>query len=116
MKVLISGSRYYKDKGKIYSVLSKLPKDTIIIHGGCKGADSLAGEVAKELNLDEIIYPAEWEKYGLSAGPRRNQLMLIDNPDLDQAFIFHEDLNASRGTKDMVERLNRNGIRYDCFT
>ena len=45
--------------------------------------------------------PANWVKYGRAAGPIRNRRMLeLVPPDL--VVAFHDDLESSRGTKDMV--------------
>lgn len=61
--------------------------DTVIIHGGQKGADLLAGAIATELGMWVWPCPAAWDYHGLSAGPRRNARMLAESrPDLVLAF------------------------------
>ena len=45
-----------------------------------------------------------------AAGPIRNQRMLVEGkPDL--VIAFHDDLESSRGTKDMIKRSLKAGIR-----
>lgn len=123
MRVLITGDREWKDASKVRRVLLALQavtRDVIIVHGGARGADSIAGIIAEELFGPSRVecYPAEWTKYGKSAGPRRNQQMLtesirkaeIDGHRLEHAVAFHSDLEHSKGTKDMVSRLDRAGI------
>lgn len=72
MKILVFGSRHWKDYGKILNTINKFHHDyfddLIIIQGGCKGADELAKEACKTLNVDYEEYPADWNKYGLRAG------------------------------------------------
>ena len=80
--------------------LSDLHPDSIIVHGGCRGIDSLADRVAKKLHLEIRVYPAQWDVYGLPAGPIRNKLMLSENPDV--VLAFHPDIQASKGTKSMM--------------
>jgi hypothetical protein len=106
MKVLITGGRTYSDDAMVYNALCYLPKGTIVIHGGARGADTLAGDAARELGFEVWEYPAQWDKYGKSAGLIRNRQMLDLKPDL--VIAFHEDLEESKGTWDcMSEAMDR---------
>jgi hypothetical protein len=60
-----------------------LSTDVIIIHGGCRGVDSLADYFAHQRGIRTKIYKAEWDRYGRSAGPRRNRKMLKDHPNAE---------------------------------
>ena len=101
MRVLICGDRYWRNKKVIEKYISELPKDTVIIHGGCRGADILSGIIAAKYGLDVIVFLPEWERYGRPAGPIRNRQMIIEGkPDLIVAF--HNDLSKSRGTANMI--------------
>jgi hypothetical protein len=67
-------------------LLTKHP-DMIIIHGAAKGADSLAAAWARDNGVVEFKFPAEWSKYGKSAGFLRNTEMLESGkPDLVIGF------------------------------
>jgi hypothetical protein len=73
---LIAGSRTFNDyellKTKMDILLSN--KDNVlIISGGAKGADALAERYAKEKHYNILVMPAEWEKFGKSAGYIRNK-------------------------------------------
>jgi hypothetical protein len=60
-------------------------------------------------------YPAQWHKYGRAAGPIRNQQMLAEGkPDL--VLAFHDDIDGSRGTKDMVNRARRAGVKVEVIS
>lgn len=71
--------------------------DVKIVNGGADGADSLATDWAVINWCPFIEYPANWNKYGKSAGPRRNKQML-DNERIDLVIAFP----GGNGTKDMV--------------
>lgn len=101
MRVLVCGDRHWDQPMVILERLGKLPPDTVVIHGACRGADRFAGEVADALGFEVEEYPAEWDLYGRAAGPIRNRQMLEEGkPDL--VLAFHADIGHSRGTKDMV--------------
>lgn len=101
MRVLICGDRRWSNIKIIDDYVKSLPKDTVIIEGNCSGADSMAGFIAKKCGLIVEVYPANWDKYGKSAGPIRNREMLNKGkPDL--VVAFHDDIDKSKGTKNMV--------------
>ena len=106
LKVVITGSRYWEDGDLIKKALQCYNIKTLI-HGGARGADSLADTVAKALNINVLVFEAEWDKYGTKAGPIRNRKMLDQKPDL--VIAFNTDLKHSSGTLDTVrEALKRN--------
>jgi len=115
-KILVCGSRTWSDSDLIAWHLQALPKGSIVVEGGCSGADRIAAEVASDLLLEVREYPADWQRFGASAGPRRNQQMLdLEHPDkdglrIDRALAFHDDPMLGRGTLDMVRRLVGAGI------
>ena len=109
-RILICGDRNYKDWMQVREYLDTVSRTAIIIHGGARGADSIAGNLAIYLNMKVIKYPADWDKYGRAAGVLRNQQMLDEgHPDL--VVYFHKDLENSKGTKDMVTRAVQNKIK-----
>ena len=109
-RIVICGDRDYKDWMQVREYLDTISRTAIIIHGGARGADSIAGNLATYLNMKVIKYPADWDKYGKAAGILRNQQMLNEgHPDL--VVYFHKDLENSKGTKDMVTRAVDNKIK-----
>ena len=113
MKILVCGDRNYKDKEYVKHILTIFKNnhpDLEIIQGGCKGADILARDVGVELGAQVFTYPAHWHKYGRAAGPMRNKEMLDDNPDIKLVVAFHDDIENSKGTKDMINQADRRGI------
>jgi hypothetical protein len=109
MTVIICGDRYYTNYQKILKFVQSLPKGTIILEGGCKGADELARKAAGKCGLDCRTYFAEWHIYGKGAGPMRNAKMLVEGKP-DVVVAFHDNLMTSKGTKDMLERSRNAGV------
>lgn len=117
MRVLICGDRNWTDVGMIRSVLLALSYriavegngPLVIIEGEAKGADRIAREQAEYHGIAVERYPADWKRYGRGAGPIRNQQMLDEGkPDL--VIAFHDNLDHSKGTRDMVERARKTRI------
>ena len=110
-KVIIAGSRYFtsyqhlKEACEFY-LSNKLPQVTII-SGHAKGADSLGEKWASEMNLPCEIYPADWNKYGKSAGYIRNKQMA----EVGNALIaFKIKGIESKGTDNMISLAREKGI------
>jgi hypothetical protein len=112
MRVLICGSRGWGNAELILDRLSAVPVGSTLIHGGCRGADLLGAEIGRELGFEVVCFPAEWGKHGRAAGPLRNQKMLDEGkPDL--ILAFHNDIDSSRGTRDMLNRAVKQNIPHE---
>ena len=48
----------------------------LLLHGGARGADQAIGRAAHQLGWRVQSLPAEWGRYGRSAGPIRNRRLL----------------------------------------
>jgi hypothetical protein len=114
MRLLICGSRDWQNKilikKEIESIL-EVEKIEVVIHGGCRGADLIAAEVARDFNLPVEEYLADWKAHGKSAGPKRNQQML-DEGKPSFVLAFHDDIDDSKGTKDMILRSKKAGLTF----
>ena len=107
MKVVVTGSRRWTNRNAIARAISDV-KPTEIIEGGCpRGADVLAREIARDAGIDVITYWPNWQRYDASAGPIRNQKMLLrENPVLVLAFPSR----GSRGTWDMITQADARNV------
>ncbi len=115
MKILVCGTREWIEQRPIEDVLRLLPKDALVIQGGARGADNIAGFVAKNvLGMKVRAYPVDNKLDGPwpAAGVRRNMRMLAsENPhegdgtsvDFGLAFTLTQEL--TRGTAHMVETM-----------
>jgi len=93
LRVLVCGGRFYDDYKKVVGTLNNIWRECsqmVLIHGCAKGADTLADEWSKNAWLFDVAverYPANWNKFGKSAGYIRNKQMLDDGkPELVVAF------------------------------
>lgn len=118
MKILVCGSRHWEDRALIARTLADKGcgyAPVKVIHGDCRGADRMAGEYAEHQGCSVFKFPADWTKYGRAAGPIRNQQMLDEGkPDL--VLAFHDDIERSKGTKDMVIRARNAGIPVEIIS
>ena len=106
-RVVIAGCRDYTnyDEAKTYIdyCLSDIRKenDIIIISGCASGGDAIGERYAKENGFKVEKYPADWKKYGRSAGPKRNKQMA----EIANFVICFWD-GKSKGTKSMIDYAN----------
>ena len=101
MKLAIVGSRTFNDYNLLVEFIEKnydIDEITHIVSGGARGADSLGERFAEEFDKEKIIFPAEWKKYGKSAGFKRN-VDIIEN--CDECVCFWD--GESHGTKHDIE-------------
>lgn len=96
----------------IYARLRQLPAETELIHGGANGVDQLCGKAAGLLGLAVTVYPADWERFGRSAGVRRNLQMLEQWPNLVLAWWD----GKSRGTLHTVTQAQKRRIPVELVT
>lgn len=105
--VMVGGSRTITDIKWVFTELENYLRelyqkhkdpDFKIIEGGAKGVDQMAVTFAIKHNCRCKEYPADWDKYGKSAGPRRNQQMVVD---CDYCILFWD--GKSRGTKNDID-------------
>jgi hypothetical protein len=112
VRVIICGSRYWKDEQAIHDCIDELPKGSVVIEGRATGADSIAEAYAFSKGILVIAIAARWDWYGRAAGPIRN-LELIDWGRPDKVIAFHDDIGNSRGTKDMVKQAKKQKIEVE---
>ena len=108
-RILICGDRNWSNKALLAAFVASVPKDSIIIEGECRGADKMAREAAVEAGLEFLPFPADWKKHGRAAGPIRNKQMLVEG-DPTHVVAFHEDIDSSKGTKNMLEQSMKKGL------
>ena len=113
MRMIIAGSRTFNNFDMLKAEADKVIADhhgkdlgeVTIISGGARGADKLGERYANMNLLDLDIYPAKWDKYGRSAGYRRNEKMAKVATHL---LAFWD--GSSRGTKHMIDLAHRHGL------
>jgi len=102
MKLIIAGGRTFTNYNKLCQECDQFLQDQTnieIVSGAYyKGADKLGEQYAKERGYKITQFPANWNKYGKSAGPKRNQQMA----NYADALIAFWD-GKSKGTKNMID-------------
>ena len=80
-KIIIAGWRHFLDykllSGEVEKFITEQThgREIEIVTGGATGADTLGFKFGALHKLKNTVFPAEWDKYGRSAGPRRNKQM-----------------------------------------
>jgi len=111
-KVIIAGSRGFSNYKLLKEQCNKYLREKrktcniVVVSGHARGADTLGEKYAKEEGFDLEIYPAQWDKYGKSAGFRRNEQM----GNIADALIAFWD-GKSHGTKHMIDIMNEKNLQ-----
>lgn len=100
MRVIIAGSRNYTNYLELVSFCDQVLSGTEsieIVSGTARGADSMGERYANERGYKISRFPADWNKYGKSAGYVRNKEMA----DYADGLIAFWD-GQSKGTLHMI--------------
>lgn len=109
MKIIVAGSRGITDYEIVASAIREsgwLDKSTEIISGMARGVDSLAVNFAAVNHFVLHQFPADWNKYGRSAGVVRNKEMA----EFADALVAIWD-GKSKGTKHMIDAARDKGLK-----
>lgn len=110
---MITGSRGITDRQFVYKCLDAVyekRKFNLLLHGGAKGVDSIAGEWASKKGISVLYFKPDWERYGRSAGLRRNTIM---SKECDFGVALWD--GKSKGTKDAIKKLRLKNKLYKVF-
>lgn len=110
MKTIIAGSRNFDDYDTLKNVCNKY-QITEVVCGGAQGADALGERYARENNIPIVYFRADWDKYGKSAGPIRNDQMAQY---ADFLIAFWD--GQSKGTHNMIKTAQKHNMNYTYFT
>ncbi len=112
LRTIIAGSRTITNYHHVEKAIALSGfKPTEIVSGTARGVDQLGEIWAKNNNIPVAQYPADWDRYGKSAGYRRNEVM-AKNAD---ALIAVWD-GSSKGTVHMIELAKENGLKVYVHT
>ena len=112
MKVIVAGSRGFSSMWLLTKKLDKILKhvsksEKVEIVSGCaRGADTLAIEYARKRGYSVKRMPADWNKYGPSAGYKRNEQMA----EYGDALVAFWD-GQSSGTNHMINLACRYSLK-----
>ncbi len=103
MRIVIAGSRSYYNFEEAESFIRECLQNMsvqpplILLSGGASGADQLGERFAVENGFSVEHHFAQWQRFGKSAGPKRNQEMA----ELCDAVICFWD-GKSKGTASLI--------------
>ena len=117
-RIIICGGRHFKDyeylESAMSEVMSKIApwRDVIeIVSGHCEGADQLGELYAKNHGLPCKAFPAQWEKFGRSAGPIRNSEMVKYASEAEMPVVVAFRSPRTKGTNDTVKKATKHGFK-----
>lgn len=117
MIVIVCGGRDYADADFVFQSLDRAAqkkKIDVVFEGGADGADSLARKWALDRGVQCVTIHANWKKHGVSAGPKRNALMLTT---AQASAKLAEDecgviaFSGGKGTANMIGQAEKNGVK-----
>ena len=107
MRTIIAGSRTCSDIRELDRALGHCGwRPIVVLDGEARGADALGEAWATLSNVAVEPFPADWKRYGKSAGYRRNEEMA----GRAEALVALWD-GKSPGTKNMIDIAQRKGLR-----
>ena len=76
MKLIVAGGRdTILTEDMKSTLMNHLDFTDELVHGGCKGVDLQARDIAEEQGFPTREFKADWSKHGRAAGPIRNREM-----------------------------------------
>ena len=108
-KVIVAGSRTFNDYENLHHTLNYLLQECqgiTIISGDAQGADQLGTRYAEAKGYKVMHFPANWQKYGKSAGYKRNEEMAKH---ADALVAFWD--GKSKGTKHMIDIATKKNLK-----
>ncbi len=108
MKLAVVGGRDFIDYEHMNDVLHAIHNRkaiTVLVSGGARGADSLAANWARQRDIEVVEFMPDWEKYGKSAGFKRNSLIINE---ADACVAFWD--GKSKGTKSSIDLARKREI------
>ena len=110
-RVIIAGSRGFTAFADLCAYCDKVlarkaqEGQIVVLSGHCRGVDLMGEAYAKTKGYTVEVHPADWQRYGLAAGPKRNKEMAA----AAHALIAIWD-GKSRGTKNMIDEARAAGL------
>ena len=119
MNVGIVGSRRWKSRATVESLVNTLPADTTVVSGGASGVDSWAAEFARKRGLKVVVFlpdlptvPASWTANGnprweyTKAYHARNR-QIVEHSHVVYAFVAPD---RKGGTENTIKQAKELGV------
>lgn len=121
-RIIVCGGRHFNDynllKDEIDKVIARFNRyvqEIEIVSGHCAGADQLGEQYARECGYPCKVFPANWEKYGRSAGPIRNSEMIKYASEVNVPIVVAFRSPRTKGTNDTIKKATKKGFKVFVF-
>lgn len=105
MRTIIAGSRTISDTSILYK-LDLIWNISEVVSGGARGVDMMGEAWAFDMGIPVKRFPANWTKFGRSAGHIRNAEMAM----YADALVAIWD-GVSKGTANMIDLARAKGLK-----
>lgn len=117
MKLLITGSRNFKDSAVLKQAIEAVQKRqnekiTLLLHGGAKGADTLAQNWAEENKIPTQIIKPNYQKYPNKTAPLIRNKVLVELADCTLALYSQERTGGTWYTSQATIKANKPLYEY----
>lgn len=120
MRILFAASRHAGSRHRqaisdaLLSVVvcTRAPGPHVLIHGGGRGGDQIADQLARGWGWSVLVYQADWDRQGRAAGPLRNGRMVATGG-ADRVVAMPDGRGLDSGTGDLVRRAVKAGLPVD---
>lgn len=122
-RILVTGSRGWDAEGTLRHALAAAAEagftrgslGLVVVHGACpRGADAMADTWARDYRFPAERHPADWDRWGKSAGFRRNAEMVALGA--DTCLAFYKQGAGNKGTDHCASLAGKAGIPVRRFT
>ncbi len=120
-RILICGDKDWRNLQLILDTLSKIQQERGVevvivgLTGNELGAGRLGIVAAERLGIPIEVHRSDWRKHGLNADAVRNGQMLHEGRPT-YVLAFHNYIENSKGTKDMVNVARNAGVPAEIIT
>lgn len=122
LRIIIAGGRDFDDfsllMNKCIEIICEEAKEDNsiekirIVSGAARGADKLGEQYAQIAHYEVSKFPADWDRYGKSAGYRRNvEMAKFASEEGNKGVLIAFWDGESRGTKNMIDLAKRYGLK-----
>lgn len=117
--VIIFGSRDFQNMEKVRAFVEDLPDTTIVIDGGARGVDRVAGDYANLLAHFTGRFPVDrpqWGVWGKRAGNIRNEILARIGIAVGARFVgFWNGQTSHSGTWNMIQHVKGQGYPVEWY-
>lgn len=109
-KIGIVGSRKRIDKQTIIDIVNLLPKNYVVVSGGCRGVDTWAEIQAKKIGLKTIIFKPDLKDIECTGDMINRYYMrnkkIVEESDMILAFVNKERTGGTENTITWAKKLD----------